>query len=184
MSTRRSSAWRLFPALAVLALLALALSGLSERWSGPDLPFRLRRLQVVPHDPAGPSLAPLRAGDRLIAVNGRILRRDGSALGALAGALRQGPAWVQVERGGVRQELRGVRVQLRLVAPGDHLDAHREERLEEGVVDDRRSVLSKLVTRRRRSSTSATDAAASRRAPPRPSSGPSTASSISAAAAS
>ncbi|MCB1161549.1 MAG: SpoIIE family protein phosphatase [Candidatus Krumholzibacteriia bacterium] len=106
MSTRRSSAWRLFPALAVLALLALALSGLSERWSGPDLPFRLRRLQVVPHDPAGPSLAPLRAGDRLIAVNGRILRRDGSALGALAGALRQGPAWVQVERGGVRQELR------------------------------------------------------------------------------
>lgn len=94
---------RAAPALAVAALLLLALAGLLERWSGPDFPFRLRQLRVIPHASTESAGAPLRAGDRLSAINGQALERDAQAIVLLAEAARQGPVSVELYRGEERR---------------------------------------------------------------------------------
>jgi serine phosphatase RsbU (regulator of sigma subunit) len=83
------------------ALLLLALTGLAERWTGPDLPFRLRHLSPIPHQEASTtSMTPLRPGDRLLAIEGVMLRRDPSATGRLVAAARRGPVLISFEREG------------------------------------------------------------------------------------
>ncbi|MBM4118434.1 hypothetical protein FJ251_12000, partial [bacterium] len=74
-----------------------------ERWGAPELPFRLRHLRVIPHTPPEPAASPLRAGDRLAAVNGRILERDAQAIALLAAEARRGPVQVEVFRGAERR---------------------------------------------------------------------------------
>lgn len=88
-----------------LALL-LALSGLVERWTGPDLPFRFRHLRVIPNQASEPGqIAPLAAGDRLLAIDGATPQRDHPALGLLATRLRRGPVELVVERDGTPREV-------------------------------------------------------------------------------
>ncbi|MBN2170714.1 MAG: SpoIIE family protein phosphatase [Candidatus Krumholzibacteriota bacterium] len=92
---------------AALALaLCLALFGLVERWTGPDLPFRLRHLRVIPNQASEPGqIAPLMAGDRLLGIAGITPQRDHPALSILAARARHGPVKLAVERDGSRLEL-------------------------------------------------------------------------------
>lgn len=103
MASSRPQLRRAAPALALTALLLLALGGLAERWNGPEFPFRLRQLRVIPHAPPGPADFPLQAGDRLSAVNGQALDRDAQATVLLAHAARRGPVQVEVFRGEERR---------------------------------------------------------------------------------
>lgn len=100
MARHPPALWRALPALAVLALTLLALAGLGERWHGPELPFRLRQLQVIPNEAPGAGRAALQAGDRLLSVNGSVPRRDAQATAMLVAAARRGPLELRVQRGG------------------------------------------------------------------------------------
>ncbi len=95
---------RALPALALVALILLAAAGLSERWQGPELPFRLRQLRVIPNAPAGEGQASLQAGDRLLRINGHSPRRDAEASAALVAGARAGPIRLEVQRGSERLE--------------------------------------------------------------------------------
>lgn len=103
MASSRLHLRRAAPALAVSALLLLSLAGLWERWEGPEVPFRLRRLRVIPHTPSPAAECPLQEGDRLNAVNGVLLERDAQASVLLAEAARRGPVVVEVYRGEERR---------------------------------------------------------------------------------
>ena len=88
-----------------LALL-LALSGLVERWTGADLPFRLRHLRVIANQSSAPEqIAPLAPGDRLLAVAGDAPHRDHPAMSRIASLARRGPVSLAVERDGSRRKL-------------------------------------------------------------------------------
>ena len=92
---------RLLPRLAAGLALLLAVAGLAERWSGPDISFRLHNLRVIARDSATDAqLRPLAAGDRLRSVGGVDLRRDLPSMAALADGARRGPVLVEYERAG------------------------------------------------------------------------------------
>lgn len=96
---------RIVSVAAIAAVSLLALAGLVERWTGPDLAFRLRHLQILPHqDRPADAMAPLLPGDRLLSIDGESLRRDHTALGRLASAARRGPVSVELLRDGERIE--------------------------------------------------------------------------------
>jgi len=96
--------WRAAPALALIAFVLLAAAGLGERWQGPELPFRLRELHVIPSAPQGSSPSALQTGDRLLSVNGRAPRRDAEAMLALVAGAREGPLRLALLRGTQRIE--------------------------------------------------------------------------------
>jgi len=96
---------RILSVAAIAAVIVLALAGLYERWTGPDLAFRLRHLQILPHqDRPASAMAPLQPGDRLLNIDGEVLRRDHTALGRLASSARRGPVVVELMRDGERIE--------------------------------------------------------------------------------
>ena len=101
MPNRIPRAGALLMGIAASLAVLLALLGLVERLSGPDIPFRLRHLQVIPRDGvSSEALLPLREGDRLIGLGGEEFGRDLPAMGKLARAARGGEVELELQRGG------------------------------------------------------------------------------------
>ncbi|MCP4549138.1 MAG: PP2C family protein-serine/threonine phosphatase [bacterium] len=101
MATQRESIVNIISRLVLILAILLSISGLLERWTGPDLPFNIRRHKIITRvGVSGSPLAPLVAGDSLITIAGRPVRSDVSAIGALTDTGRTGPVAVEFTRDG------------------------------------------------------------------------------------
>ena len=81
MTGKRATLGNYITRLAVALSLLLSLAGLLERWSGPDIPFRIRRHKVVLRSVVGDEArSAFMAGDSLLSIASAPLRSDVAAI--------------------------------------------------------------------------------------------------------